>query len=71
MTPSEIRIQPNRLFRFQCKTDDPSVAPSVQFVDGRPVTNDPRFFVSRISSNELLIEAPNGLPPNTPQIVVE
>ncbi|CAH8668749.1 unnamed protein product [Heterobilharzia americana] len=70
-TPGEIRIQPGRSFRLECVTDKPGTSPVIQFVDGRPVTSDPRFVISRPSTERAIIEVPGGLDATERQVILE
>ncbi|CAH8642494.1 unnamed protein product [Schistosoma intercalatum] len=70
-TPGELRIQPGRAFRLECVTDKPGTSPVLQFLDGRPITSDPRFVVSRPSTERAIIDVPGGLDARDRQIIIE
>uniref|UniRef100_A0A5K4FE25 Basement membrane-specific heparan sulfate proteoglycan core protein n=1 Tax=Schistosoma mansoni TaxID=6183 RepID=A0A5K4FE25_SCHMA len=70
-TPGELRIQPGRAFRLECVTDRPGTSPVLQFIDGRPITSDQRFVVSRPSTERAIIDVPGGLDARDRQIIIE
>ncbi|KAH8868961.1 Low-density lipoprotein receptor [Schistosoma japonicum] len=70
-TPGELRIQPGRSFRLECVTDRPGTSPIVQFPDGRPITSDSRFVVSKPSTERVVIEVPGGLDARERQVIIE
>ncbi|CAH8873841.1 unnamed protein product [Trichobilharzia szidati] len=70
-TPGEIRVQPGRSFRLECVTDQPGTSPVVQFADGRPITSDRRFIISRPSTERAIIEVPAGLDARERQVILE
>ncbi|CAH8568323.1 unnamed protein product [Schistosoma turkestanicum] len=70
-TPGELRIQPGRAFRLECVTDTPGASPVLQFPDGRPITSDRRFVVSRPSTERVVIEVPGGLDAREGQVIIE
>ncbi|CAL8077304.1 unnamed protein product [Calicophoron daubneyi] len=70
-TPGEIRIQPRHRVKLECRTDRAGARPEVRFVDGRPISADPRFVVSRPAPETVIIEVPDGFPISTPRITLE
>ncbi|CAH8676362.1 unnamed protein product [Schistosoma rodhaini] len=70
-TPGELRIQPGRAFRLECVTDRPGTSPVLQFLDGRSITSDQRFVVSRPSTERAVIDVPGGLDARDRQIIIE
>ncbi|KAK4475290.1 hypothetical protein MN116_002361 [Schistosoma mekongi] len=70
-TPGELRIQPGRSFRLECVTDRPGTSPILQFPDGRPITSDSRFIVSRPTTERVVIEVPGGLDARERQVIIE
>ncbi|CAH8592397.1 unnamed protein product [Dicrocoelium dendriticum] len=70
-TPREIRVQPGRPIRLECHTDTLEAVPDVRFVDGRPISMDRRFVVTRPQANRIIIEIPRGLDMATREIRLE
>ncbi|VEL38605.1 unnamed protein product [Protopolystoma xenopodis] len=61
VTPSRISVQPYRRFSFVCRALDPTKRAEVTFIDGRQISSDSRFSVSRLSPDAVNVEAVLGL----------
>ncbi|KAF8571644.1 hypothetical protein P879_03753, partial [Paragonimus westermani] len=71
-TPREIRTQPGRSVRLECRLDRVESAPLiVRFTDGRQLSADRRFHVLHLAPNHVVIEAPQGFDALTRQISLE
>ncbi|OON15422.1 hypothetical protein X801_08777, partial [Opisthorchis viverrini] len=71
LTPTEIRIQPGRRVRLECRTDRPGPDLQVRFEDGRPVESDRRFVLSRPYPGYVIIEVPGGFDASTRRVVLD
>ncbi|VDP76034.1 unnamed protein product [Echinostoma caproni] len=69
-TPSEIRVQPGRRVHLECRTDAPGSSPTVRFADGRPISEDSRFVITRPNTETVVIEVPYGFDASTRRVVL-
>ncbi|TPP65235.1 Basement membrane-specific heparan sulfate proteoglycan core protein [Fasciola gigantica] len=65
-----VRVQPGHRVRLECRTDVPGTRPTVRFADGRPISEDTRFVITRPNTETIVIEVPYGFDAATRRVVL-